>query len=94
MLLFQMGVDLDRVTGGNNLTEITFGLISWAKQRGQVARLIAAAHAGNSENPLLIPLAADAQSWFADQRKSPALLDDPPPGGNGRRHGSSCPWWS
>jgi hypothetical protein len=79
MLRVQMDVDLDRVAGGANLTEITFNLIRWAERRGQVARLIEAAYAGNQENSLLVRMAADAGSWFVDHSESPKPLDDVSP---------------
>ncbi len=79
MLRVQMNVDLDRLAGGADETEITFNLISWAERRGQVASLIEAAYAGNQENPLLAALVTDAKMWFTDQRESPQPLDDMSP---------------
>ena len=79
MLRVQMDVDLPRVAGGDNLTEITFSLIQWAERTGQIMRLIEAAYAGNQENQALTALAAAAQSWFGSPDQLSRPLDDMAP---------------
>lgn len=65
MTRVQLDTTLEHVAGGDNLSEITFNLVSWAETQGMVPALIAAACAANPENPRLQSVQRDAAAWFA-----------------------------
>jgi hypothetical protein len=66
LLLFQLDVSLDAISGGSNYSEIVFGVISWAVSRNKLRDLIGAARKDNPGNPDLIAIAAEL-----DQAKPP-----------------------
>lgn len=47
----ELNENLNRIAVGENLSEVVYKLISWAKSKGKVKQLIEVAYKGNSDNP-------------------------------------------
>lgn len=53
MARLEMGVNINSVAGGSNLSAVAFNLIDWAQRTGRLGELIAAAARSNTDNPEL-----------------------------------------
>ncbi len=51
MVRMEMGVNINSVAGGSNLSGVAFNLIDWAQRTGRLGELIAAAARSNTDNP-------------------------------------------
>jgi hypothetical protein len=51
MVRMEMGVNINSVAGGSNLSAIAFNLIDWAQRTGRLSELIAAAARSSGDNP-------------------------------------------
>jgi hypothetical protein len=53
MVMMDMGVNINSVAGGSNLSAVVFNLIDWAQRTGRLGELVTAAAGSNDENPEL-----------------------------------------
>ena len=53
MVKMEMGVNINSVAGGSNLSAVVFNLIDWAQRTGRLGELVTAAAGFNDENPEL-----------------------------------------
>lgn len=61
MLQFEMGVNINAVAGGDNMSAIAFNLVDWAQRTGRLGELIAAADRSCAGNPEVKAFVASLQ---------------------------------
>lgn len=67
MVRFELDVNLNAISGGENLAEITYSLIEWAETQGRLPDLVASAQRANPGNQEL----AEFHAWFFNPAQEP-----------------------